>query len=103
MDHKYRLSCSRKSIMPFFLSLMIFSVSAPVTSQTIELVEAASNQDLSMVETLLSQGSNVNSRRADGVTALLWAAHWDDLEMARLLLDSGADVKDKLLVLLLLT
>ena len=71
---------------------MIFSVSAPVTSQTIELVEAASNQDLSMVETLLSQGSNVNSRRADGVTALLWAAHWDDLEMARLLLDSGADV-----------
>ena len=40
----------------------------------------------------LKQGVDVNAARADGATALLWAAHWDDLETVDLLLDAGAKV-----------
>ena len=29
--------------------------------------------------------------RADGTTALLWAAHWDDLETVNRLIEAGAD------------
>ena len=34
----------------------------------------------------------MNAARADGATALLYAAHWDDLETASLLLQAGARV-----------
>jgi ankyrin repeat protein len=56
------------------------------------LVAAAKEQDLQAVRALLKADADVNTRRADGATALLWAAHWDELEMADLLLRAGADV-----------
>ena len=34
----------------------------------------------------------MNAARADGATALLWAAHWNDLETVDLLLRAGAKV-----------
>jgi ankyrin repeat protein len=55
------------------------------------LVEAARNQDQKAVRTLLSQKVNVDVRASDGSTALLWLAHWNDLESANLLLAAGAD------------
>src|SRR5262245_53913821 len=55
------------------------------------LVEAVRNQDQLQVRTLLNQRVDVNSRSADGSTALLWAAHWNALETARLLIRAGAD------------
>src|SRR3989454_4621730 len=48
-----------------------------------------SNQQ--QVRTLLNQRANVNARSGDGSTALLWAAHWNDLETAGLLIHAGAD------------
>jgi ankyrin repeat protein len=35
---------------------------------------------------------DVNGRAGDGATALHWAARWDDLKTAELLLEAGADV-----------
>ncbi len=55
------------------------------------LADAARNQDLKTVQSLLSQGADVNARSDDGSTALLWAAHWNDLNTAGLLLHAGAD------------
>ena len=55
------------------------------------LVDAAARQDWARVRSLVDQGVEVNGPRADGVTALLWAAHWDDLETVRRLLAAGAD------------
>ncbi len=55
------------------------------------LVEAARNQDTAAVRALLAQKSDVNARSSDGSTALLWLAHWNDLDTAKLLLDAGAD------------
>ena len=43
------------------------------------------------VRTLLDQHADVNVRSEDGSTALLWAAHWNDLQTAELLVRAGAD------------
>ncbi len=56
------------------------------------LVTAAASQDWTTVRALLKQGAPVNQTRADGATALLWAAHWDKLDIVDLLLRSGAAV-----------
>ncbi len=55
------------------------------------LVEAAKNQDQKAVRALLAQKADVNARSSDGSTALLWLAHWNDLDTANLLLGAGAD------------
>ena len=55
------------------------------------LVEAAKNQDQKAIRALLSQKVDVNAKSSDGSTALLWTAHWNDLETASVLLGAGAD------------
>ena len=47
--------------------------------QDLRLGNAIVEQDPDAVEALLATGVDVNMPRADGATALLWAAHWDDL------------------------
>jgi ankyrin repeat protein len=56
------------------------------------IVEAARNRDHRTVRAVLSQNVDVNVRAHDGATALLWAAHWNDLETADLLIRAGANV-----------
>jgi ankyrin repeat protein len=55
------------------------------------LVEAARKQDAKAVRAFISQKADVNARSTDGSTALLWLAHWNDVETADLLLRAGAD------------
>ena len=57
----------------------------------LRLVDAAARQDWQQVRNLLDEGAAVNAPRADGVTALLWAAHWNDIGTVEFLLDAGAD------------
>jgi len=65
---------------------------ATAAGPDLRLVDAASQQDRAAVRALLKERVNVNTPRADGSTALLWAAHWDDLEIVDLLLGAGAKV-----------
>jgi ankyrin repeat protein len=58
----------------------------------LRLVNAAAEQDTVAVRALLKQGVDVNAARADGATALLWAAHFNDRETVDLLLGAGAKV-----------
>jgi ankyrin repeat protein len=67
---------------------------ASAAGPDLRLVEAAAQQDKPAVRALLRQGVDVNTARADGATALLYAAHWNDLEMADLLIKAGARVNN---------
>ena len=57
-----------------------------------QLVNAASNRNISEVENLLDRGADVNATDNGGSTALHWAAIRGPLEFVKLLLDRGADV-----------
>ena len=65
---------------------------ATAAGQDSRLVTVAANQNRGEALALIAEGADVNETRADGATALLWAAHWDDLELAQRLLSAGADV-----------
>jgi ankyrin repeat protein len=65
------------------------------TSQTAtdrRVADAVKARDRNAVVRLLDARADVNGRQPDGATALHWAAHWNDLETARLLLRRAADV-----------
>lgn len=65
---------------------------ASAAGPDLRLVGAVAAQDAQVVRALLENGVDVNGARADGATALLLAAHWDDLDTAALLLRAGANV-----------
>jgi uncharacterized protein len=71
-------------------SLLFIAVNAAAGSD-VRLIEAVQNKDLRQVSSLLNQHVDVNARSGDGSTALLWAAHWDDLDTGSLLIRAGAD------------
>jgi len=56
------------------------------------LVEAAARGDLDSVKQLLGRGVDVDSRDAQGRTAVTAAVYADDLEMVQTLIEAGADV-----------
>ncbi len=58
----------------------------------LRLVTAVADQDRAAALALLDEGVDINLARADGATALLWAAHLDDIEIAERLIAAGADV-----------
>jgi ankyrin repeat protein len=71
--------------------LMAVGLSHAAETSDSRLVDAARNQDPKAVRTLLGQKVDINARSSDGSTALLWLAHWNDLDTANLLLAAGAD------------
>jgi ankyrin repeat protein len=73
------------------LSLASLLVAGAAANVDPELVEAARARDQQKVRTLLDRRTDVNVQAADGATALLWTAHWNDLEIADLLLRAGAN------------
>ena len=59
------------------------------------LADAVERQDKAAFETLLEKQTDVNESQVDGMTALHWAAHYDDLTAARQLLKAGAQANAK--------
>ena len=74
------------------LLLVISTAGVTANAEDLRLVTAAADQDREAVRALLAEGVDVNASRADGATALLLAAHWDDVDLAQRLLAAGADV-----------
>ena len=58
-----------------------------------EIADAVMNHDGSAVRALIAKKADVNAAQPDGTTALHWAARWDDMETAELLIRAGADPK----------
>jgi uncharacterized protein len=72
--------------------ILSVGLSTTATAQGDRLVDLARRQDRAAVRALVASRADVNVAQADGATALHWAAHWDDVEMAALLLRAGARV-----------
>src|SRR6266481_2975186 len=81
-------SHARFLAIPLLLTAGLAEAAAPDAG----LVDAMARQDKQTVRRLIRQGLDVNSRTADGATALQWAAHWDDFDTVELLLKAGAKV-----------
>ncbi len=86
MSFKVRNLCSLS--MMFLLSV----IAADAQSTDLRLVEAARQREKEVVRSLLKQPVAISARQPDGATALHWAAHWDDLETADLLITAGAEL-----------
>ena len=57
------------------------------------IIDAAKAGDDANVAALLKAGTDVNTRAADGATALEWAVYRNDVDLAKRLIRAGADVK----------
>src|SRR5690348_1480519 len=57
------------------------------------VVDAAKNQDAAAVRSLIQQHADVNAPDVDGTTALIYAAHQNNLELVKALLAAGANAK----------
>jgi ankyrin repeat protein len=68
---------------------------APVLAQPadgdVRLIEAVRSRNAAAVRTLLAR-VDVNVAQPDGATALHWAAHWNDVDVAQALIRAGANV-----------
>src|SRR5205085_6779377 len=73
-------------------ALLLTSGIAFAAQPDLRLVNAAAEQDWASMRTLIKQKVDVNAMRPDHSTALLWTAHWNNLEMSDLLLRAGAKV-----------
>lgn len=65
---------------------------AHVAGPDAPVADAAMRGDAEEVRRLLADGADVNARQGDGMTALHWAALNRDADLARMLLDAGAEV-----------
>jgi ankyrin repeat protein/ketosteroid isomerase-like protein len=72
-----------------------FSCSAGWADSPSLVADAAELAQRGAVLRMLNEKANVNAPQADGMTALHWSVHNDDLEMTQALLAAGADVKAK--------
>ena len=81
-----------RSVVLGATALLLASGLAVSAEDNLRLVDAAAAQDVAAIRVLVDEGVDVNSARADGVTALIYATHWDDLESVDLLLRAGANV-----------
>ncbi len=71
---------------------IVMLIGAAPASADLRLLEAAKGGNASEVAALLKEKVDVNTRQADGATALHWAAHRNDLATADLLIKAGASV-----------
>src|SRR4051812_40650258 len=74
------------------LPLSVMTSAAPTTAPA-AIVDAAMQGNREAVRTFLKDGADVNTTQADGMTSLHWAVQKSDVELAKILLYAGANVK----------
>lgn len=77
----------------FAFSLLLAGSVLAAAGSDDQLANAAKDMDRAAVKALLAKNVDVNAPQVDGTTALHWAAYKDDLEMASLLVQAGANAK----------
>lgn len=74
---------------------MLFSTVVSPLSAESRLADAAEKQHQNAFGEALRDGADVNAVQVDGMSALHWAVHFNDLETCRRLITLGADVNRK--------
>ncbi len=69
------------------------AAASPPAAGNAPIVDAVKRQDKTSARALIKQRADVNAVDAEGMTALHWAAHWDDLETVKMLIRSGAHAR----------
>jgi ankyrin repeat protein len=95
MHNELRQALSRTSffVLGFTFCVVLVAATVLAAAPAVPLVEAVKRQDKTVTRALLKQRADVNAADVEGMTALHWAAHWDDLETVKLLLRAGAKAK----------
>ena len=75
---------------PVAFMIALCALTSTARAADTPLADAAEKTDWKRVRALLKDKADVNAAQADGMTALHWAAHHDELESAKLLLSAGA-------------
>src|SRR2546428_13643580 len=65
--------------MRLVLALLLFASHASADHAASPLADAVEKQDHARIQSLLKKGADVNAAQVDGMTALHWAAQYDDL------------------------
>jgi uncharacterized protein len=76
-----------------FACAAILLLAAPIGAAEAPLADAVEGQNVAAINALLEQRADVNAAQADGMTALHWAAWYDDLATVKRLLAAGCDPK----------
>ena len=84
-----------RRLSPWLIAPFVVVTSLIAAGPNARLVDAVKNTDKASARALLQQHVDVNTPAPDGTTALHWAARWDDMETADLLIRSGAYVNAK--------
>ena len=81
-----------KQLYGLLVGLMLSpAIVLAVQSDDLRLIDALRKQDTAAARQLLGK-VDPNVRQGDGATALHWAAHWNNLDLAKQLIQAGADV-----------
>src|SRR5882672_8000855 len=82
----------KRRLLTWWMPLLLSICSFAATSRDSRLAKAVQSKDEEAIRTLLDQHADVNGPGPDGSTAVMWAAHWDDLKTADRLIRAGANV-----------
>jgi len=74
-------------------AVLVVLVAVSAVAADMRLADAAKTGDVEAVRTLLKQRANVNEAQGDGMTALHWAVYTNNLDIAKMLVQAGANVK----------
>ena len=95
---RFERVASRRRILALKLAratgwALLMLAAASAESAESRLADAVGKLDRATVRTLLHEHVDVNAAQVDGMTALHWAAYLDDFEIAKLLIEAGANAK----------
>lgn len=73
--------------------LLLVAANSTLAAAKAPVADAVEQQDQPTIQRLLDERADVNQPQVDGMTALHWATHHEDVDAVRLLLAAGADAK----------
>src|SRR6187401_1081091 len=77
----------------FSICALLVALSVGINAAESPVADAAARGDRDAVKSLIKQAADVNAAQGDGMTALHWAALNGDVEIAKMLLYAGANLK----------